>query len=925
MSDIITITEPDYTITITDDSIDLVSIGTQGAPGTPGSTGPAGPQGTQGVQGVQGVVGDTGPTGPTGVVDWQGAWVSGNYTVGQSVEYNGSSYICILDTIANEVPTNATYWDLLVAQGDQGIQGIQGIQGVVGDTGPQGTQGVQGITGDTGPTGPTGPQGLKGDDGAQGVQGVQGDEGIQGIQGTTGPQGLQGDQGIQGITGDTGLTGDTGPQGDQGIQGIQGIQGSPGIDGDDGVAGVGVPIGGTAGQHLSKIDGTDYNTQWETPPVVITDHTGLTSIGTNTHAQIDAHIDLGSPIHFTQAQISITESQISDLGTYEPAFGKNTGFNLVLGTGSGQVAEGDHLHGGVYEPAFTKNTAFNVDFGTGSPQVARGNHLHTGVYEPADATILKDSDINVNVQAYSATNALTGDITYETLDTNGDVGTAAGTLAIGDHLHGGVYEPANANIQSHIGSPGIHFTQAQISITESQISDLQTYLLDITGENLVDLADVVGGSPLTSGQVLTWNGANWTNDDNIHITDHTSLTNIGTNTHLQIDTHLGATNNPHSTSLDLLTNTTIGSPPAVGEFLAYGLGSPATAVWTNATIDDYTEEVAPTSDDYVILYERTGGTHKKVQLVNLPTGATAFADESGSIILDVRNVSGGIINAGDPVYISGWNVGASIVEVGNADASIVGQMPAAGLVKTASIANNGTGQIVILGDLSGWDTSTWATGAHLYVAAGGGLTDTRPTGGATVVQEVGQVLRSFATGNVEVHGGIQHDIPNLATDAIWLGDVNGQPVQTTHNLNNVTDVGITSVATGEVLKWSGTAWINNTLAEAGIAAENESTRVNTQIGTTYVPVIGDAGWMITMDNAATNIVTLPPNSAVSYPINTEIHFAQLGVGQTTIAITTDTLNVESTLTLSLTGQYAVATAKKITATTWILFGNLEVA
>jgi len=32
-----------------------------------------------------------------------------------------------------------------------------------------------------------------------------------------------------------------------------------------GIPGAGVPTGGTAGQVLEKIDGTDYNTQWATP------------------------------------------------------------------------------------------------------------------------------------------------------------------------------------------------------------------------------------------------------------------------------------------------------------------------------------------------------------------------------------------------------------------------------------------------------------------------------------------------------------------------------------------------------------------------------------------------------------------------------------------------------------------------------------
>lgn len=43
---------------------------------------------------------------------------------------------------------------------------------------------------------------------------------------------------------------------------LVGPAGANGADGADGADGVGVPAGGTAGQVLSKIDGTDYNTQW---------------------------------------------------------------------------------------------------------------------------------------------------------------------------------------------------------------------------------------------------------------------------------------------------------------------------------------------------------------------------------------------------------------------------------------------------------------------------------------------------------------------------------------------------------------------------------------------------------------------------------------------------------------------------------------
>lgn len=89
-----------------------------------------------------------------------------------------------------------------------------------------------------------------------GPQGPAGPQGPIGLTGATGPQGLQGETGPQGPIG---LTGASGPQGLQGETGPQGPAGVPGANGQ------GVPTGGTTGQVLAKVDGTDYNTQWVTP------------------------------------------------------------------------------------------------------------------------------------------------------------------------------------------------------------------------------------------------------------------------------------------------------------------------------------------------------------------------------------------------------------------------------------------------------------------------------------------------------------------------------------------------------------------------------------------------------------------------------------------------------------------------------------
>ena len=74
--------------------------------------------------------------------------------------------------------------------------------------------------------------------------------------------GDNGDTGPTGVAGATGPTGATGAQGIQGIQGIQGVTGPTGAQGVTGPTGQGIAAGGTTGQALVKVDGTDYNTQW---------------------------------------------------------------------------------------------------------------------------------------------------------------------------------------------------------------------------------------------------------------------------------------------------------------------------------------------------------------------------------------------------------------------------------------------------------------------------------------------------------------------------------------------------------------------------------------------------------------------------------------------------------------------------------------
>ena len=101
-----------------------------------------------------------------------------------------------------------------------------------------------------------------------------------------------------------------------------------------------------------------------------------------------------------------------------------------------------------------------------------------------------------------------------------------------------------------------------------------------------------------------------------------------------------------------------------------------------------------------------------------------------------------VLVKGDPIYVSGYSAGQDRVLVSKADASDPTKMPAIGLAAEA-LAVNANGQGVTVGVLDNAATNTFAAGDELYVANGGGLTATAPTG-ADEVQPVGIVIRSDA-------------------------------------------------------------------------------------------------------------------------------------------------------------------------------------
>ena len=185
-----------------------------------------------------------------------------SYTITGTSQLLSTPYALYAKTSGSSIPGPAGPIGPQGPAGANGLDGVTGPMGPQGLTGPQGPAGANGLDGATGPMGPQGPAGANGLDGAtgpmgpQGIQGPQGPAGANGLDGATGPMGPQGPAGVNGLDG---ATGPMGPQGPAGLTGPQGPAGTPGANGQ------GVSAGGTTGQVLAKVNGTDFNTQWVTP------------------------------------------------------------------------------------------------------------------------------------------------------------------------------------------------------------------------------------------------------------------------------------------------------------------------------------------------------------------------------------------------------------------------------------------------------------------------------------------------------------------------------------------------------------------------------------------------------------------------------------------------------------------------------------
>lgn len=237
-------------------------------------------------------------------------------------------------------------------------------------------------------------------------------------------------------------------------------------------------------------------------------------------------------------------------------------------------------------------------------------------------------------------------------------------------------------------------------------------------------------------------------------------------------------------------------------------------------------------------------------------------------------------------------------------------------ISVAGKIGGGSGPNVEVGDTIYCITDSTAAGTHASVGSNWVISQVNVDGAVTgpaSATDNNVALFNGSTGKIIKDSGLTLSGTNTGDQLVFKtiavsgqSDVVADSTTDTLTLVGAGGITITTNAGSDTITFTG-------------ASPSTVAGINAQTGTSYTAVLGDAGYLVTMNNASANTFTVPPNSSVAYPIDTFMYVAQIGAGATTIVAGSGvTINAPSSLTLA---RYVMILLVKTGTDTWLFVGG----
>lgn len=194
------------------------------------------------------------------------------------------------------------------------------------------------------------------------------------------------------------------------------------------------------------------------------------------------------------------------------------------------------------------------------------------------------------------------------------------------------------------------------------------------------------------------------------------------------------------------------------------------------------------------------------------------------------------------------------------------------------------------------------------------------TGGVTVYSTDAQVDHD-ATTNFVANEHIDHTAVTITAGSGLSYSVGGTDISASATI----DVDVTGLAQVDATDIDGGDEFLINDGGTNSALRWQDFGVPRTADTTTTPLSGAdltfANRIYDCDNAAAISAVIPANASVAYPIGTVLGFCQLGAGQVTVSVTSDTL-LSPDSNVATRAQYSTIFARKTDTTEWVLSGDL---